>query len=186
MRERLRLHTTLVMVAGLLAIMAFLLVTTGCTQQATPAPATTPVPPYPAPATPILQKSASPFAPGTAVPQTATLTPEGKQMVSFTESDNGATEEIAPGSSFAVRLQENPTTGYSWNASAGPGLAILSSDYQQNSHPEGMAGVGGVRTWVLRPDNAGTTTFTAVYKRSWEATTGNETGYSLTIHAVQP
>jgi inhibitor of cysteine peptidase len=184
MRERLYQQKTVVVVAGLVVIMAFLLAATGCTQQAPPAVTIPPATSAPA-ATMIPQESAAPVAPGTTVQQMTAPTPEEKQMVTFTESDNGATKEIATRSSFAIQLSENPTTGYSWNASASPGLGILSSDYQENSHPEGMVGVGGTRTWVLSTDTAGTYTFTAVYKRSWEATTGNETGYNLTLNAVQ-
>jgi inhibitor of cysteine peptidase len=105
-------------------------------------------------------------------------------MVTFTESDNGATKDIAARSQFAIQLKENPTTGYSWNATASPGLTIISSDYQENSHPEGMVGVGGLRTWILSAGDTGKYTFTASYNRPWEATTGNETGYSLTVNAV--
>jgi inhibitor of cysteine peptidase len=166
---------TLLMVTGLLVIMAFLLAATGCTQQALPATTTTQVP-VPSPA-PVVQV--------TTAQQTSGVTTEGKKMVTYTESDNGKTQEIAAQSRFAVQLGENPTTGFSWNATASPGLEILSSDYQENSHPEGMVGVGGVRTWILKTDDAGTYSFTAVYKRSWMPTTGNETGYNLTINAVR-
>ena len=41
---------------------------------------------------------------------------------------------------------------------------------------EGMVGVGGTRTWVIVAKDLGTQKFSATYKRSWEATTGNETG----------
>jgi predicted secreted protein len=105
-------------------------------------------------------------------------------MVTFTESDNGATKEIAAPSQFAIQLMENPTTGFSWNATASPGLEILSSDYKENSHPDGMVGVGGTHTWILISNDSGTYTFNAVYKRPWEATTGNESGYNLTINVV--
>ena len=106
-------------------------------------------------------------------------------MVTFTESDNGATKEIVAESRFAIQLKENPTTGYTWNATTSPGLEILSSDFKENAHPEGMVGVGGVRTWVLKTSDSGNYTFTAGYARSWEAASGNDTGYSLTVSAVR-
>jgi predicted secreted protein len=163
------------MITGLLVIMAFLMTATGCTQQASAATTTTQVP----------APSSAPVVQGTTIQQTFAVTPEGKKMVTYTESDNGKTQEIAARSRFAIQLRENPTTGFSWNATASPGLEILSSDYQENSHPEGMVGVGGVRTWVLKTDDAGTYTFTAVYKQPWMPTTGNETGYNITINAVR-
>ena len=105
-------------------------------------------------------------------------------MVTFTEKDNGTTADIAANTRFAVQLGENPTTGFSWNASTSPGLTILSSDYQENKHPEGMVGVGGTRTWILEASGNGNQTFDAVYRRSWEPVTGNETAYTLGIRIV--
>ena len=48
-----------------------------------------------------------------------------------------------------------------------------------------MVGVGGTRTWTLQATGgSGNQTFTAVYRRPWEAVTGNESAYILTIHIV--
>ena len=105
-------------------------------------------------------------------------------MVTFTKTDNGSTADIAADTRFAVQLEENPTTGFSWNASTSSGLSILSSDYQVKEHAEGMVGVGGTRTWILKATGSGDQTFSAVYRRSWEPVTGNETAYSLAIRIV--
>ena len=106
-------------------------------------------------------------------------------MVTFTEQDNGTTGTIAANTRFAVMLAENPTTGYAWNASTSDGLTILSSDFQENKHAEGMVGVGGTRTWVILASGTGNQTFSATYLRSWEPVTGNETGYALGIR-IEP
>jgi len=105
-------------------------------------------------------------------------------MVTFTEKDTGTTPEIAAGSRFAIQLAENPTTGYQWNTSTTAGLETLSTNYVENAHAEGMTGVGGIRTWVLKITEPGNPSFTAAYKRSWEPATGNETAFKLTLHAV--
>ncbi len=89
---------------ALVAVMAVLLLTCGCTQQASQtqagiAPVQTTV-------------SSAP------VPVSATL--EAKKMVTYTEKDNGTTADIAANTRFAVQLEENPTTGYSWNATRVP------------------------------------------------------------------
>ncbi|MDD1694938.1 MAG: protease inhibitor I42 family protein [Methanoregula sp.] len=156
-------------VLALLAIAAIFVLSSGCTQQATPAQGSIAT----------LQTTA---APGT--PATATPAQEGKKMVTFTEKDNGTTADIAATTRFAVQLEENPTTGYSWNASTSSGLTVLSSDYQENKHAEGMVGVGGIRTWVLQAAGSGDQAFNATYRRSWEPVTGNETGYSVGIRIV--
>ncbi|MDD1694561.1 MAG: protease inhibitor I42 family protein [Methanoregula sp.] len=151
-------------VVALLAITSVLVLSAGCTQQA-----------------PSVQENIttvqSPVASGTPV----ATAQEGKKMVTFTEKDNGTTASIAAGTRFAVQLRENPTTGYSWNASTSAGLTILSSDYVVDKHAEGMTGVGGTRTWILLAAGTGNQTFNGVYKQSWMPTTGNETTYVLGI-----
>ena len=128
---------------------------------------------------------ASPVVPVSTAVQAPALTSGNQTLITFTASDNGATKQVSIQSPFTIQLAGNPTTGYSWNATTSPGLGILSSDYKENSHPEGMVGVGGVQTWVLETNDSGLYTFTAIYKQPWEPTTGNETVYNLTINAVQ-
>lgn len=81
----------------------------------------------------------------------------------------------------SVSLTENPTTGFEWNATNSTGLEIVNSTYNQDKAPEGMAGVGGVQTWILKAVETGNQTFDAVYKRSWEPTTGKEDTYTLNV-----
>ena len=134
MRERLRPHETLVMVTGLLAIMAFLLVTprlhaAGPAGTGTNTGAARPRHPqhgYP--------EVSGTLCTGDYGPADDNTYPEGKQMVTFTESDNGATKEIAPGSPFAVRLQENPTTGIPGMPPQARALRSSLPIYRQNSH----------------------------------------------------
>lgn len=121
--------------------------------------------------------------PGVAV--ATTTASAGKKMVTFTETENGITSDIAQGSRFAVQLKGNPTTGFDWNASVSSGLEIQSSDYQQDKAAPGMVGVGGTRTWVITAKDTGVQKFTAVYRRSWEPVTGNETTFSVNINVVK-
>jgi predicted secreted protein/putative hemolysin len=116
---------------------------------------------------------------------TATPSPEGKKMVTFTEADNGKTQDITQNTRFAVVLAENPTTGYTWNATLSAGLELQSTDYQQDNAPQGMVGVGGSRTWVIIAKDLGDQKFSAVYGRSWEPVSGNETAYTVTIRVVK-
>jgi len=75
-------------------------------------------------------------------------------------------------SEVVVNLAENPTTGYSWNATVSPGLTITKDRYVQNATTEGMLGTGGTHTWTLVPETSGVFTFSAVYRRPWENLTG--------------
>jgi predicted secreted protein len=111
--------------------------------------------------------------------------PTGKQLVTFTEVHNGKTFDHAVGTKFAVQLEENPTTGYLWNATLSKGLELISTDYREKPHPAGLVGVGGTRTWIINAKDAGNQTFSAVYKCPWETATGNEQTYVLTVRVVR-
>lgn len=115
----------------------------------------------------------------------ATTAAEGKKMVTFTETDNGKTQNVAQGSHFAVQLQENPTTGYMWNATVSSGLVIKSSDFSQTPAAAGLVGSGGTRTWVILANDTGDQKFSASYRRSWEPVTGNETAFVVNVNVVK-
>lgn len=105
----------------------------------------------------------------------------GKRMFTFTESDNNKSGNITQNTRFAIVLAENPSTGFMWNASLSPGLELQSSDYRMDDAAPGMAGVGGTRTWVIVAKDPGDQNFSAIYRRSWETVTFNETAYRVTI-----
>jgi len=154
-------------IIGLGIMLALLVLVCGCTQpSATPTPAPTTV-----------TTQSSPVV-------TTTTMAEGKKMFTFTEADNGRSGNITRNTRFAVVLAENPTTGFTWNETLSSGLELQSSDYRQDDAPSGMVGVGGNRTWVIVAKDPGDQKFSAVYRRSWENVTGNETKYSVTITVV--
>jgi len=102
----------------------------------------------------------------------------------FTEAANGQTVQAAPGDEFRVTLKENPTTGYRWDMTLGPGLTLVSGAFTGPSpSPSPPLGAGGTRTWLVRVDTAGTLTLTGVYARPWEAASKSAAGFSLTIDA---
>jgi len=116
---------------------------------------------------------------------TATPTAEAKKMVTFTEADNGKTVNVTQNTRFAVVLAENPSTGFMWNATLSPGLEIQSDNYKDDASA-GRVGAAGTHTWVMVAKVTGDQKFSAIYKRSWEPVTGNETAYSVNIRVVKP
>jgi predicted secreted protein len=110
----------------------------------------------------------------------------GKEKPQYGENDNGLTVDASPGSEFAVVLDENPTTGYMWNATLTSGLFLINDTYEVNPHPEGMVGVGGKRTWLMRADAPGQQEFYAVYGRPWENVTPQDATYALKIRVRNP
>jgi inhibitor of cysteine peptidase len=47
-----------------------------------------------------------------------------------------------------------------------------------------MPGASGTHEWTIKATGKGQQQFTAVYKRPWEPTTGNETTFTLNVKVV--
>jgi inhibitor of cysteine peptidase len=156
-------------IIGLGIMLVLVLLVSGCTQPAATSPASAQV------------TAATPAPTG----MTTTLAAGAKKMVTFTEADNGKTQDMAQTTRFAIQLAENPTTGYQWNATLSPGLELQSTDYRVNDAAPGMVGVGGTRTWIIIAKDLGAQKFSASYRRSWEPVTGNETAYNVNINVVK-
>ncbi len=106
------------------------------------------------------------------------LLPQGGSVPVYGTGDNGKTISTSDGSKFIIRLEENPTTGFAWNESVTSGLTIVDSKYISGGN---MPGAGGIHEYTIKASGKGQQQFSAIYKRSWEPTTGNETKYLLTV-----
>lgn len=80
---------------------------------------------------------------------------------------------------FTLRLDENPTTGYSWDITLSPGLQLISDEYHPPSQQ--IPGAGGYHTWRIRATTLGLQTISGVYRRPWESITGGEKKYHTNI-----
>jgi len=87
----------------------------------------------------------------------------------YTEADNGKTVQEPLNETFNIRLQENPTTGYSWNLSVPGGLRISRDEYIPSSTGGQTVGGGGIRSFTLVAITSGIWTLTAEYRRPWVA-----------------
>jgi inhibitor of cysteine peptidase len=162
MRPYSQKRRTLLYSAVIVVLLAGMLVLSGCTTQPATTPATTPVPTTSAPV-------------------------GGNDMKVYNETANGTTVKIPLGTGGCiVRLAENPTTGYSWNATVTSGLTIVNDTYTQDPASQGMAGAGGTHSWTLMGTMEGQQKFAAVYKRPWENTTGSEDTFVLNILVENP
>jgi len=88
--------------------------------------------------------------------------------VRLDEQDNGQSVDVASGDKITIRLEGNPTTGYSWEVSAiDPAMVELvgEPDYKTDSK---ALGSGGVYTFTFKAAAAGTTSLKLIYHRSWE------------------
>ena len=109
---------------------------------------------------------------------------DAPEPVVLTGKDNGGTIRVAPGAKIRIKLDSNPTTGYSWALTGKPDEKVLKSDgneYKVNDHPEGMVGVGGVDTWTFSALAAGKTGIALGYARPWEKDKEPVQTFKLTV-----
>jgi inhibitor of cysteine peptidase len=94
-------------------------------------------------------------------------------------SSNGQIVTIPVGERVLVRLSENPTTGYTWNATTSKGLEIVSDTY--TAPDSTLMGAPGHRDWILSPKTVDTYTFKAISLRPWEGAKLEDPSFSLVI-----
>lgn len=151
--------------AGVFLFLAGMLILSGCTTQPAETPAATP----------------TTIPTTTAVPTTSAPVIE-KDMDVYNETANGSAVKIPLGSGgLVIRLAENPSTGYSWNATVTSGLTIVDDAYEPDPRSQGMAGAGGTHFWILSGTAAGEQKFSAIYMRPWENVTGSEETFVLNV-----
>lgn len=164
-------NTHIIAVTGCLLILAAARVT-GCTgSMPATAQAVSPVPtlsPAPAPSATALPGPAASPTPGTTVP-----------TLFVNSTSNGKIITIPAGERVLVRLAENPTTGYTWNATASKGLDIVSDTY--TAPQTGLMGAPGYHEWILAPKTVNTYKFSAVSLRPWVGAQATDEKFSIVI-----
>jgi inhibitor of cysteine peptidase len=80
----------------------------------------------------------------------------------------GESITVVTGKRFAVELEANPTTGYSWQLTAPPGdqVQLIDSDYTP-AGPQ-QPGSGGTQRFTFQATATGTTSLAFGYVRPWE------------------
>ncbi len=65
--------------------------------------------------------------------------------------------KVKNGKTVVVQLEENPSTGYSWKTETQQECTVKLTDagHKQNEAPEGIVGVGGIRTYEVKGENNG-------------------------------
>lgn len=117
--------------------------------------------------------------------ETSDSMPPRQQVI--TEAGNGTNITLENEETFYLRLQENPTTGYSWELNLSQGLTLVSDEYYPPESEEGekpIVGAGGVHVWEIKADSEGAQQVTAIYKRPWENETGTEERFTLNVEVV--
>jgi inhibitor of cysteine peptidase len=85
-------------------------------------------------------------------------------------ADNSSKLNLKAGDSFIIRLESNPTTGYSWSL-AEPLSEILqkvSNVYEPYKTDRNVVGSGGTEVWTFKAVSKGNVTLIFQYARAWE------------------
>jgi inhibitor of cysteine peptidase len=104
------------------------------------------------------------------------------KTVSLGADADGSQVELAVGERLVVRLDGNPSTGYTWEVQEGAGtvLAQIGEAEFEGSDPA-LDGSGGTLTLTFEAARAGTTTLVLVYHRPWEADVEPVDTFTVTV-----
>ena len=89
----------------------------------------------------------------------------------LTEKNNGDILSLKINDTVEIRLESNPTTGYSWILSDKVDNTIVSitgPEFIQSKEDKEMVGAGGYEIFSLRAISKGKTSIILNYERSWE------------------
>jgi len=95
----------------------------------------------------------------------------GRANVAIAAEDDGRTIHVARGDTLTLTLESNPTTGYTWELSAGdPGVLaqVGEPEYRPDPTTRGMMGAGGVAVFRFAVLRKGKTPLRLSYHRPWE------------------
>jgi inhibitor of cysteine peptidase len=84
-----------------------------------------------------------------------------------TLEQNGSTIDVELWSSFELQLTENPTTGYRWHFRSS-GEPVVQAEELPFQIADERIGAGGLRRWVFRAAQAGSTLIELEHRRVWE------------------
>lgn len=95
-------------------------------------------------------------------------------------SDPDTTIKVNVGQEFTIALDENPSTGYLWEAQFDSSFVeLVDSNYEASSG--GGVGAEGTRSFVFAALKEGNTEVTMVLKRPWEEETADEKVFTVEV-----
>jgi len=108
------------------------------------------------------------------------------QTVVVTDEANGTTVALRPGQTLVVRLEANPTTGYTWElGEVDRAVPVGEAGYTPSASDQQMVGSGGTAEWRFEAVGSGTTVLTLHYLRPWEPNTEPAKTFSLTVNVAK-
>ena len=105
---------------------------------------------------------------------------EGKGEGVF-ELYEGGINEIPLGCTALIKLDSNPTTGYSWEMAPNDNIELIQERYIADPIEEEIVGSGGMQILTFLMNNPGETELVLKYVRSWEPDEENAPEYRFDI-----
>jgi len=104
--------------------------------------------------------------------------------VVVTDADAGEAVTLGPGQNLVVRLESNPSTGYSWEAVEVPRVlkGPAAPTHEQDSEGEGVVGAAGTDVFTFTAsEGTGEGTLVLAYRRPWEENVPAEEEFVLEV-----
>ena len=103
----------------------------------------------------------------------------------LTRTDGGSTVELRVGDVVAVRLTENPSTGFVWSTESanGDALRLVGSEYLTPA--DGGVGGGGQRSLLFRAVATGTVELRLKLWREWEGDKSIVDRFAATVRVMR-
>lgn len=120
--------------------------------------------------------------------ETAATMVADKAPVTFGLADNGGTVNLSRGERFAVSLEGNVSTGYSWQIVEQPAFCDLVKEAVESQDRDAGAadrvGTPSALNFVFQCSAAGRGTLLMEYRRAWETGKKADKTFRLTVHVV--
>jgi inhibitor of cysteine peptidase len=103
--------------------------------------------------------------------------------VIVTAQDNGKEVDLPQGGTLVVRLEANPSTGYSWTVKGDPSpLKLVKSSYRKNNSNR-AAGAPGTQELRLAATSSGIVSLDLEYRRLWEYNAAPARTFRIQVNA---
>ena len=116
----------------------------------------------------------------------------GGRAINLGIGDSGKTVKAAVGDLVLIKLQANPSTGFTWSAAdqaKGSAVALTSKKFltasQMNAEIQPMPGQGGETTFTYGVVRTGKATISLSYRRPWEKKAKPAKAFAVTIEASE-
>ena len=111
-------------------------------------------------------------------------TSHSSSTVIVTAQENGKEVDLPQGATLLVRLEANPTTGYTWTVKSDPSpLKLVKSSYKKNNSAGHAAGAPSMQELRLIAASSGVVSLDLEYRRPWEFNAAPAKTFRIQVNA---